>query len=196
MSKKNNSKKKRTKIIVLTVALVLVALLICGVAIKLLAGKSENKKEEKEKEENAIESGEEIGIHTTDPNVDEEYISQDLSIDIPYGVIRFPSEFSDYTHIETEETEERYKIIFSCKYEENNIQLFDVTFGEPEEGADVVGQLIDTGDDSKKISVRVYELKQDTTWTQDNAELLYSMQEAVNYVMENFESSYEFRPVE
>lgn len=126
----------------------------------------------------------------------EQITAEDLNIDIPYGVIHFPSEFSDYTHIETEENEDYYKVEFRCKYEENNILLFSMNFGKAEEGAAIIGQLMPADDSAKDVSIRLSELSLDTEWAEKNSELLYSMQEAVNYVIQNFESSYEFRPVE
>lgn len=183
MSKQRKSNKK-TRIIILSIILIIVAALICGIVVKMISDKKVASKEN-------IKPADNIGIHVSEPKAEED--SEDLSVDILYGVIHFPNEFSDYTHVEIEDNDEQYRVVFCCKYEDNNIPLFAVTFGEPEEGAEIVGQLIDTQNVAKNVSINVYELSLDTEWAENNAELLYSMQEAVNYVVEEFESTYEFQ---
>lgn len=175
----------------IAVTVVVVAALSFGVTAMVRSNKGDkdtNKEVKKKTEQNKT-----IAIHTSNPEVDEKYISEDLCIDTPYGVIHFPQEFGDYTHIEVDEAKDSYEVSFFCKYEENQVPLFAVTFGKAGKDAEVIGQLVDTDEEKKDVSIRLSELSIDTEWEKANAELIYAMQEAVNYIMENFESSYEFR---
>ena len=184
MKKHKKGRKKRRQLFIIIDTILVIIIVLIGVALLMHLNSN-----------NTGAPAEDIENHALDAEVDKEYISDDLSVDIPYGVIRFPKEFSDYTYIEIEDTEDRYKVEFCCKYEENIVPLFTVAFGEPEEGATVIGQLGDAGETSIDVSIQAFELVLDTEWANENAELLYSMQEAVNDIMGDFESSYEFRPV-
>lgn len=188
--RKDYLKHRKQRIFISTVILGGVIALICGITIMLCSDKDKSEK----KVEQTQEQNKSVAIHTSDQQVDEKYISEDLSIDMPYGVIHFPQEFSDYTHIEVDETKEYYEVSFFCKYEENQIPLFSITFGKAGKDATVIGKLIDTDNKEKNVSIALSEVSLDTEWEKTNQELIYAMQEAVNYIMDNFESSYEYRP--
>lgn len=113
--------------------------------------------------------------------VAQETVPEGVSVQTPYGVIYYPDNFGDTLYV-IERNEGIYTLEFYGRLE-NKIEqaLFDLSFG-----ANVANPLgVMMADDGSRVVVgyTIHEIEADASWSQEEYDILLSMQESVNDVL-------------
>lgn len=106
-----------------------------------------------------------------------------LEIETKYCSLYYPSKWKDSITVKYS-NEAGYKIEFygNIKKKET-LHLFDICFNSDD--GELLGYF--NREEAVNVSFNVYEVKFDETWTQDEKDQIYSMQEDVNYIIKMLE---------
>lgn len=159
-------KVNKSRIILIAVAVVLVAVLAALVIVALgdLADRQNNQPQE-------------TTVSTTQPPVGDDQI-----VETPYGKLVFPGEWEDYLLIDRVE-EPDLTISFSAKLPSGkNHDLFTIRFGEAVEPA--VGQVLSSEGVAVGVHVTMHPFNPDGSWSVKDTEVVSDMLECLNPVLE------------
>ncbi len=167
--KKNNSK----SIITVLVAIIVLLLVVIAVLLWKLLGKSENNIVGK------VDSVSESSDPITIGNPDDE--REAIEIETKYCMLYYPLEWEKNLRTEIIDNGE-YKVEFYGKVEGKKEQhLFDLIFNG-EIGYNL-GTIKTESDENVNINIESYSFETDNTWTEEEAFILYAMQEDINYTI-------------
>lgn len=108
--------------------------------------------------------------------------AEDIQIDTPYGMVRYPGQWGEYLKVEQTEGDP-YILSVSAKLEGREpCKVFCVTFGEP--AADVVGAVQCEDGSYALVGVEYASFAPAEDWNDSEKTIFYGMQEALNYVLE------------
>ena len=113
--------------------------------------------------------------------VSDEY--DDIVVETMYGNLYFPGKWEECLYVEQSDIESAVKVDFSAKVEENVILLFSVVIGDSDDNA--AGILTDDEGKQRNVAVSIEDLSENELISQDDLELLYRMQEDLNYLIDN-----------
>ena len=107
---------------------------------------------------------------------------EDLVFDFPYGKLYFPGQWKDYVRFEYHEGAEITAVLYGTIGDHPDIALFQMVFGSPSSNCEGIF----TTTEGKKfgVSLILNELELDDTWNQEQQQILLSMQESVNHMLE------------
>lgn len=111
----------------------------------------------------------------------------DIVVQMPYGNLRYPGEYRQYLATEVTRDNGRTVIFYAKRNSGERIRLFDLIFGGT--GEAYVGQI--TAGDGTILDAYItsYELSPDDSWSDEEVQIIYGMQEAVNYVLQKMEEN-------
>ena len=104
-------------------------------------------------------------------------------IETAFGTIHFPGEWEGYLHTEIEDGEEYTIKFFSEIPGKGNIALFDICFGEKNENS--FGEAISNDGEKAWVSVIIHDFTPDDSWSSDESNIVYGMQEAFNDIIDD-----------
>ena len=115
---------------------------------------------------------------------------KDFEIETPHCTLYYPAKWKEQVRIETVEGN-AFRVEFYGQVEGKEEQhLFDIAFGG-EEGY-TLGHLI-TKDDSKiAVNIVSYDFAPGEGWQDAEANIIYAMQEDINYIIDKLEELEEF----
>ena len=108
---------------------------------------------------------------------------EDIVVETKYGNLYFPGKWRECLQVEQCDIENRVEVVFSAKVDQNVISLFSIVIGDSDDT--VAGTLTDIEGKQRSVTVRIEELSENELISQDDLELLYSMQEDLNYLIDN-----------
>lgn len=117
----------------------------------------------------------------------------DFVVETPYCDLYFPEEWADQVEVEQEEGDVHAVSFYGMVDGKERKLLFDVLFGE-EVGSEI-GTLNVDGQDIR-VAIQFANINVDETWTEDETNTIYSMQEDVNYLMDELKNMENFTPIE
>ena len=105
----------------------------------------------------------------------------DLAIETSYGNLSFPGEWKDSVTVQQEDN----SVLFYANVNEQTIKLFAVEFGVDEDSA--IGSMLDTNNESVTVGISMEEINLDNSWSDEEKNMLYTMQESINHVLDNID---------
>lgn len=131
------------------------------------------------------------GIEATEPSSGKEtepVKKEDYStIKTPYGTLKFPKEWAGFLRVTIKEGNV-YTLTYFADLESGKSQeLFSISFGGSMDGA--VGT-VTVGGKKVPVSVKTVEFKPDASWSQKEINIVYTMQEAMNQVLDSLSVEY------
>lgn len=120
----------------------------------------------------------------------------DISIETPYGVLFYPGEYAEYMDISTEYREEDnlYTVVFTGSINGHTEYLFSICIGTISSDAISLGTVTDGNGITWDVGLEIADFVPDSSWSNTDAEMMCSMQEAMNYVIQNMTSISSFVP--
>lgn len=115
----------------------------------------------------------------------------DIEITTPYVDLHYPEKWLNYLKTEKNFDEENNVTIFASLDGKKDVELFTVHFNE--DGETPLG-VLDVEGESVYLAFSYAELKLDETWTQNERDAVFAMQEQINYVIESLEKETGFVP--
>ena len=106
------------------------------------------------------------------------------SVETGYGELHFQDRWSPYMQIRQEQEGDVVRVYFMAHLDEKDYPLFDLTI-RPEPGTDDRLQLTDASGGKHAVEVNMEESIEHEELDSAGQELLYSMQEQVNFIIEN-----------
>lgn len=147
---------------------------VCLIAILLLAtGCSSNVNDANENSSPQI--------NVTEEDASEEY--DDIVIETSYGNLYFPGKWEECLQVEQRNLESVVEVAFSAKVDKHTISLFSIVIGD--NGDSAAGVLTDNTGNQRNVTVKIEDLSENESISQDDLELLYSIQEDLNYLIDN-----------
>lgn len=130
-------------------------------------------------------------VTTTIKKTDSQKSNDDMiEIKTPYCTLEYPKLWSDNLKYEEKDKDGLYSQTFYCNVKKQKIKMFTIYFGETEKG-ECLGYIVN-GDEKVAFSVDVNSVETDGTWTQEEKNLLMSMNEGVNDVISSVTSNENF----
>lgn len=135
-------------------------------------------------------NGETLG-NETEPGVDPtettgsdekvpESSTKDVEIQTPYCTLYYSNDWRDFLEVDKSEGQP-YTVTFNAKVNDKTQKLFAVGFGG---GAGNSAGIVKTASgDNVEVYVEVCDIKLDSTWTDNEKIIVYSMQEALNALL-------------
>lgn len=106
-----------------------------------------------------------------------------VSIATKYGELRYQEQWTE-TMLTAQKTDgDNVVVEFTASVGENTYPLFDVIIGEAE--GSPMGEITDGSGTKRSVYFNVKEIGDISALTQDEQNLLYAMQEDVNYILDN-----------
>lgn len=107
----------------------------------------------------------------------------DVVIQTTYGDLRFPGEHKEYLRTDRN-LNNGYTVAFSAKMMDGRkVALFDFTIGGT--GDVYIGTLNAKNGNSGEVYITSYDFEPDSTWSEDEIQVILAMQESVNYILED-----------
>lgn len=192
-NKKSSKRKKSSKLILSFCAILLIVIIVFVVTIVIKNIKNDQESDEQNTSstveadnETLVDENEEIVVEENKETIDEksnDSIQDETAfyeIETKYCKLYFTETWKEQIEVRYSE-EAGYKAEFYGLVEGKDAQhLFDVCFNSDD--GDLLGYLDNEGE-IVNISIDVMELEMDKSWTQEELDQLYSMQEEMNYVM-------------
>lgn len=181
-------RKKNNKIVVIATIFCIVIVGIIGI-LWVDELKKEQKSNDIKNEQVDNENDEQSALLT-----ETQEIQGDFEIETPYCSLYFPAKWQNQVSVNKLE-EERYTVQFWGNIEGKEQQhLFDFLFGGTE--GIMIGEL--TMEDGTVIPVYIYSVEQqmDENWTEEEKNIIYAMQEEINYTIEKIEGLDNFQIIE
>lgn len=110
-----------------------------------------------------------------------------VRIETPYLELYYPSQWEQYLKWEQKEENGVLTTAFSCDIDGVQAPLFDVHFGS-EQAGEAMGY-IHTEEGKIPFGMTFHDFIPDETWSEDDAYVLYAMQEAVNELLQSVRES-------
>lgn len=105
----------------------------------------------------------------------------DLAIETSYGNLSFPGEWKDSVTVQQEDN----SVLFYANVNEQTIKLFAVEFGVDADSA--IGSVLDSNNENVTVGIMMEELNLDNSWSDEEKNMLYTMQESINHVLDNID---------
>lgn len=119
--------------------------------------------------------------NVTEADAAEEY--DDIVIETTYGNLYFPGKWRECLQVEQSNIESVVEVAFSAKVDTHIISLFSIVIGD--NGDSAAGILTDNAGTQRNVTVKIEDLSENESISQDDLELLYSIQEDLNYLIDN-----------
>lgn len=172
MAHRRGRRKKKKRIIYTIMISVILVLFVCCIGILFI--KSDKKEEEK------LEQNQERTDIQSDDNGQEEIASYEIETD--FCTLYFTESWKEQIEIRYS-NDVGYKTEFYGLVKGKDAQhLFDICFNSDD--GELLGYL-ENEDEIVNISVDVMELEFDDSWTQEEIDQVYSMQEEMNFVIDS-----------
>lgn len=111
-------------------------------------------------------------------------VDESIEIETQYGILNFPGKWKEYLTIET--IDDKSVAFYSTLAYHDPVLLFTVSFGE---GMGDISTEIHLKDGSVvNVHLFIEELKFDNTWSEEEIDVVYSMQEELNYLLEELQN--------
>lgn len=118
---------------------------------------------------------------------------EDVVVSTPCGDLFFPGQWEGQIRAEVKEEGIGYTVTFYGKIGDAECALFTVLFAADSENSFPVG-VITVDEVSMDVSIELYDLEENTAWTQAQMDTASAMQEGVNYVIEKLKENPAFAP--
>lgn len=121
-----------------------------------------------------------LALEPVSVGVDAEVPLQDIQLETAYGQLRFPAKWD--TFLMTKQADEQIVEFYSCVSNHEPVLLFRVLLGI---GSDGPSSVITADDGTRtELSIVVEELELDGTWSPEEMDIVYAMQEDMNYLLD------------
>jgi len=132
---------------------------------------------------NTIPTGEPTGSSSPIGTNQEETLTEDNaeSIQTPYATLYFPDEWKSYVTHTSQTNGEASSEAFSATIGGHTAPLYTIHFAAPELGHPA-GTVVKDGEEVP-VTVELHEFTPDETWTDEDTQILYALQETVNDVL-------------
>lgn len=117
----------------------------------------------------------------TSAPVEEEPVISDIVIETAYGDLLFPGKWED--HLQVKELDVRTIEFYGCINSHAPVLLFTLNF-ENEDG-DIVAELVSEDYSVISLAIDIAEINFENGWNDEETNLIYSMQEELNYLMDS-----------
>lgn len=181
-------KQKNNKLVVIAT---IFCILIVGIIGVLWVGELNERQSSNDRASKKIDNKND---EETTSLIETQEIQGDFEIETPYCNLYFPAKWENQVSIEKIE-EEQYIVQFFGNIEgEEQQHLFDVLFSGTE--GIKIGDL--TMVDGTVIPVYIYSVEQqmNENWTEEEKNIIYAMQEDINYTIEKIEELDNFQTIE
>lgn len=115
--------------------------------------------------------------------VETEPVVSDILIETAYGDLLFPGKWED--NLQVEQPDEKTVEFYGNLTDYEPVLLFTVSF-ESEDGH-IVAELVGADDSVTKLSIDIAEIVFDDSWKEADRNLIYAMQEDMNYLLESLQ---------
>ena len=120
------------------------------------------------------------GNNPSTPYYDER-LDDAIEVETTYCKLYFPKEYEEELLVKYSE-EFGYKVEFYGNIEgKEEVHLFDICFNSDD--GDLLGYFNNNGDQVVNVSVAMFELEFDDSWTEEEKNMIYGMQEEWNFVV-------------
>ena len=107
----------------------------------------------------------------------------DIVIQTTYGNMKYPGEYRQNLVVDRN-FNNGYEVKFYAKMESGEkIPLFDVIIGG--EGDSHIGRITAENGNSGELYITSYEFEPDNSWSEEEIQMIFAMQESVNYILED-----------
>ena len=121
-------------------------------------------------------------VETTVPVEESKQTLENGKVTTPYGDLYYPTEWAEYLVIRVEEVP--YTVRFCAKIQDQDeMPLFDIHF-DTDEG-EMLGLLVAEDGTPTMVSITFHPFVADDSWDTEELAIFQSMQEAVNYLIQN-----------
>lgn len=108
----------------------------------------------------------------------------------PVGKLIYPSDRAKYATIREKSEDDSYSSTLYGAAGKNEFQLFSVYVNKSVAESFVLGNITDSSGKTYTISIAIKDLEEDSGWSKasdEDKDLIYAMQEDVNYIVEQIE---------
>lgn len=110
---------------------------------------------------------------------------QDIcTVETPCGELHFQARWSDYMQIRQEQEGDTHRVFFMARLNEKDYPLFDLAIGPAADETDTM-VLTDEQGIRHRVDVNMEESMEYAELDSNGQEILYSMQEQINFIIEN-----------
>lgn len=117
----------------------------------------------------------------------------DLIIDTAFCQLTYPGERARWVDYEIVDEAVGYTVKFYSTVKDSRTHLFDICFGGMMEGTGF-GMIEDQDGVCWDVVVAIYALEMDDSWTQEEKDLVYSMQEDMNIILDTLATTGKYIP--
>lgn len=119
----------------------------------------------------------------------------DLKASTPYGDLYFPGQWKDSIRWVGQETEAGYIAEFYGIVNGKESRLFTLYFAEIVDDAVPVG-ILTAADMTMDVSLALWDLPEDSGWSEAEQDMFYALQEKVNYLLDKLKENPGFSPID
>ena len=130
------------------------------------------------------------------PTVPEEPVYEDIAVETPYCTLYYSGKWEKTIQVEIQEADFGYAVVFFGSANNEKVYLFSVLFALETENSYPIGYYESEEGITLDVSVELSDFVPDDTWSDDAVDLICSMQEEVNHVIEKLSSLSGFHAVE
>lgn len=131
------------------------------------------------------------------PDATEPTAQQDLIVETPFCSLSFPVQWKDQLRTQYAESDDGGAMTFLAAMGESETQLFSVVFSSKIDTACSPFGVLTGGEAPVVVSLKIYDIETDVSWTDAQKETAFAMQDECNYLLEqlqkqtNFDTDYE-----
>ena len=122
---------------------------------------------------------------TDDPQKNTEPVMDGTAVNTPYCVLRIPEEWVDRITVQITEEEWNTSVAFYGTLNGEKILLYTIHFGGA--AGDPVGTWLTDKDVLMDVTLEVHDITENASWSTEDRDTVYAMQESLNYVLKGLE---------
>lgn len=131
-----------------------------------------------------------VGIWVVNQD-DEEHKIPAFKVETPFIELEYPSRWQENLNVEWSGSVVAGRVIFSAKIEEKEEKILSMIHFN-EEAQTSLG-VLNTDNDEISVGVSLVELQFDENWSTEEQDIIYAMQEDINYTIEQLLKNKEFK---
>ena len=122
------------------------------------------------------------GNNQVNPYYDER-LDDAIEVETNYCKLYYPSEYKNELVVKYSENYGYIVEFYGSLEGKDEVHLFDICFNSDD--GDLLGYFENTGDQVVNVSVSIFDLEFDDSWTEEEKNIIYGMQEERNFVVDS-----------
>lgn len=122
---------------------------------------------------------------TTDPGAD-------LTVTTPYCDLKYPGQWKEQVKAEYSDAEDGGALTFSAQIGGTETKLFAVLFSSQMDTDGGPVGVLTGGEDPVMVSLKIYDIEPAPSWTDEDTETAFALQDECNYLLEHLQARTDF----